>query len=151
MTTGNEGFEILDPATCLELLGTVEIGRLAWADSDGRVQIRPVNFSLAGSDMIIRVRSGSILATARANLPVTFEADDLEPGWEVGWSVLVLGTIEDLGSTPEAAQLGESVHSWARGDRPNVLRIRAGEVTGRRVRPHEGEIIVVRLDPDGEE
>ena len=150
MVADDEDFEILDRATCLELLGTVQVGRLAWAGAEGRVHLRPVNFSLAGSDLIIRTRTASILAAARANLPVTFEADDLEPGVEAGWSVLVLGTAEDLGPTPEAARLGKSVRPWARGARPNVLRIRAGEMTGRRIRPHEGEIVVVRLDPDAE-
>ena len=81
---------------------------------------------------------GSIFAAALADLPVTFEADDLEPALETGWSVVVIGTAEDLGSTTEAAALRESVRSWARGSRPNVVRIRASEVTGRRLHPRSG-------------
>lgn len=146
----DEGFEILDRATCLELLATAQIGRLAWASADGRVHIRPVNYTLVGADIIVRTARGSILAAALANLPVTFEADALEPALETGWSVVVVGTAEDLGPA-EAALLRESVRPWARGSRPNVVRIRADEVTGRRLQPRSGPIMVVRLETDADE
>jgi nitroimidazol reductase NimA-like FMN-containing flavoprotein (pyridoxamine 5'-phosphate oxidase superfamily) len=147
MTAADEGFEILDRATCLELLATAQVGRLAWAAADGRVHIRPVNYTLAGADIIVRTAMGSILEAALAKLPVTFEADELEPALETGWSVVISGVAEDLGSTTEAALLRESVRPWARGSRPNVVRIRASEVTGRRLHPRSGAIVVVRLEP----
>ena len=148
MIAFDEGLEILDRATCLELLATAQVGRLAWATADGEVHIRPVNYTLAGTDVVVRTAMGSILAAAAAQLPVTFEADELEPALQTGWSVVVVGTAEDLGSTPEAALARESVHPWARGSRPNVVRIRAREVTGRRLHPRGGQIAVVRLEPD---
>jgi nitroimidazol reductase NimA-like FMN-containing flavoprotein (pyridoxamine 5'-phosphate oxidase superfamily) len=151
MTAADEGLEILDRATCLELLATAQVGRLAWAAVDGQVHIRPVNYALAGSDVIIRTAAGSILAAALAKLPVTFEADELEPALETGWSVVVTGTAEGLGSTTEAVLLRESVHPWARGSRPNVVRIRASKVTGRRLHPPTGPIVVVRLEPDADD
>jgi nitroimidazol reductase NimA-like FMN-containing flavoprotein (pyridoxamine 5'-phosphate oxidase superfamily) len=151
MIADGNGFETLDRSTCLELLAAVQVGRLAWTTGDGRVHIRPVNYTLVGADIIIRTGMGSILAAALANLPVTFEADDLEPALKTGWSVVVIGTAEDLGSTTEAAALRESVHPWARGSRPKVVRIRAGEITGRRLHPENGPIVVVRLEPVGEQ
>jgi nitroimidazol reductase NimA-like FMN-containing flavoprotein (pyridoxamine 5'-phosphate oxidase superfamily) len=151
MIAADEGLEILDRATCLELLATAQVGRLAWAAVDGQVQIRPVNYTLAGTDVIVRTAVGSIHAAALARLPVTFEADELEPAMKTGWSVVVVGTAEDLGSTPEAALLRESVHPWACGSRPNVVRIRAREVTGRRLHPRGGPIVVVRLEPDADD
>jgi uncharacterized protein len=149
MTGAEEVFEILDRATCLDLLRTVEVGRLAWIVGDGRVEVRPVTFALAGSDMIMRTGTGSMLAAARAGLSVTFEADDFEPGVKGGWSVLAVGPVEDLPAT-EAAALGVSVRPWAQGDRPHVLRVRARELTGRRLRPRAGEVIFVHLEPDAE-
>jgi len=151
MIAADEGFEILDRATCLELLATAQVGRLAWATADRLVHIRPVNYTLAGADIIVRTAMGSILAAAIAELPVTFEADELEPALETGWSVVVVGIAEDLGSTAEAALLRESVRPWARGSRPNVVRIRASEVTGRRLHPRSGPIVVVRLEPDADD
>ena len=151
MIAADEGFEILDRATCLELLATVQVGRLAWATVDGQVHIRPVNYTLAGADIIVRTAMGSILTAALGKLPVTFEADELEPALETGWSVVVIGIAEDLGSTAEAALLRESVRPWARGSRPNVVRIRASEVTGRRLQPRSGPIVVVRLEPDADD
>ena len=117
MIANDEGFEILDRATCLELLATVQVGRLAWATVDGRVNIRPVNYTLAGADIIVRTGMGSIFAAALADLPVTLEADDLEPALETGWSVVVIGTSEDLGSTTEAAALRESVRPLQASDK----------------------------------
>ncbi len=151
MIAADEGFEILDRATCLELLATVQVGRLAWATGDGQVHIRPVNYTLAGADIIVRTAMGSILTAALGKLPVTFEADELEPALATGWSVVVIGIAEDLGSTAEAALLRESVRPWARGSRPNVVRIRADEVTGRRLHPRSGPIVVVRLGPDADD
>jgi uncharacterized protein len=151
MIAADEGFEILDRATCLELLATAQVGRLAWAAADGRVHIRPVNYTLAGADIIVRTAMGSILEAALAKLPVTFEADELEPALETGWSVVISGVAEDLGSTTEAALLRESVRPWARGSRPNVVRIRASDVTGRRLHPRSGAIVVVRLEPDSDD
>jgi nitroimidazol reductase NimA-like FMN-containing flavoprotein (pyridoxamine 5'-phosphate oxidase superfamily) len=150
MIAQDEGFEILDRATCFELLGSHQVGRLAWATVDGRVQVRPVNYTIVGGDVIVRTRTGSILSAARANLQMTFEADHLEPGVKAGWSVLVFGTAEDLGSTAETAGLRDLVRPWARGTRPHVLRIRAGEVTGRRLHPDDGEIVIVRWESDAE-
>jgi nitroimidazol reductase NimA-like FMN-containing flavoprotein (pyridoxamine 5'-phosphate oxidase superfamily) len=151
MIAADEGLEILDRASCLELLATAQVGRLAWAAVDGQVHIRPVNYTLVGTDVIVRTAMGSILAAALANLPVTFEADELEPALQAGWSVVVIGTAEDIGATAEAARLRESVHPWARGSRPNVVRIRAGKVTGRRLRPRGGPILVVRPEPDDDD
>ena len=39
-----DGVDVLDRDSCLALLGTVAVGRVAWADADGRVQVRPVTF-----------------------------------------------------------------------------------------------------------
>ena len=58
MIAADEGFEILDRATCLELLATAQVGRLAWATVDGQVHIRPVNYILAGADIIVRTGDG---------------------------------------------------------------------------------------------
>jgi nitroimidazol reductase NimA-like FMN-containing flavoprotein (pyridoxamine 5'-phosphate oxidase superfamily) len=151
MIAADEGLETLDRATCLKLLATAQVGRLAWAAADGQVHIRPVNYTLVGTDVIVRTAMGSILAVARDTLPVTFEADELEPGLETGWSVVVIGTAEDLGSTTEAALLRDSVRPWAPGARPNVVRIRASKVTGRRLHPRSGPIVVVRLEPDADD
>ena len=75
--------EALDRQDCLDLLRTVSVGRLAWSDRDGRVQIRPVNFVLdpgpdPGPDtacVLVRCRDGGMLEAVRHGRPVSFEAD----------------------------------------------------------------------------
>ena len=150
MIADDEDFEILDRAAASSCWPRCRSGGWPGITPDSRVNIRPVNYTLAGADVVVRTGMGSILAAAQGNLPVTFEADDLEPCLRAGWSVLVIGTAESLGSTSEAARLRASVHPWARGTRENVLRIRAREITGRRLHPQTGTMTVVHLGSDAE-
>lgn len=144
--TPEDGPEVLDRSTCLRLLRTVAVGRLAWAAADGRIEIRPVTFALDGPDVMIRCQAGSMHSAIRDGRPVSFEADLLEPALRTGWSVLVVGTGEEIGA--DAEQGAASVRPWAQGDRPYLVRLRAGDVTGRRLRPAAGDITIVRLDPE---
>lgn len=142
------GVDVLDRTTCLDLLRTVEVGRLAWADDDGRIQVRPVNFGLDGESVLIRCRDGAMLAAARGERPVSFEADAIEPALRTGWSVLVVGAGSEVRPGPEADVLAGLVEPWATGQRPHLLRLRAEEITGRRLRLGPGAVSVVRLGAD---
>ncbi|MGE3287781.1 MAG: pyridoxamine 5'-phosphate oxidase family protein [Pseudonocardia sp.] len=153
--TDDGRLEALDRQDCLDLLRTVSVGRLAWSDRDGRVQIRPVNFVLdpgpdPGPDtacVLVRCRDGGMLEAVRHGRPVSFEADQLEPALRAGWSVLVvarsvtISTVTDSGDT----RLPEP---WAGAERPHVLRLTPETITGRRLRLVGGDISVVRLEPD---
>jgi hypothetical protein len=54
--------ELLDRGTCLALVRTVHLGRVAWAEADGHVEVLPVNFALDGEDVIVRTGVGVLLA-----------------------------------------------------------------------------------------
>lgn len=136
--------ETLDRGTCLDLLATVAVGRLAWAGADARVQVRPVNFVVDGSDVLVRCQDGAMLDAARAGRPFSFEADQVEPALRGGWSVLVVCAGAQV-TDGSGAPLPEP---WAAGERPHVLRLVPEAVTGRRLQLAGGEISVVRLDPD---
>ena len=133
MIAADEGFEILDRATCLELLATVQVGRLGWATVDGRVHIRPVNYTLAGADIIVRTGMGSIFAAALADLPVTFEADDLEPALETGWSVVVTGVATAVTDPVRLRRIESVLHPWVESAMDTTLAIRPEIVTGMRL------------------
>jgi hypothetical protein len=143
-----DGVDVLDRESCLALLGTVAVGRLAWSDPDGRIQLRPVTFGLDDGCVAFRCGPGSMLTAIREGRPVSFEADGIEPALRTGWSVLVAGPTAEL-APPSAPQPGPRiVDPWARGGRPHLVRLRAGQVTGRRLGPTAGGVSVVRVDPD---
>ena len=144
----DEDLEDLDSASCLDLLSTLDVGRCAWVAGDGRVVVLPVNFAIEEGDIIFRSAAGAKLAAARAGQRFSFEGDDVEPALRTGWSVLVTGWASEVGDPEEAARLARLVHPWAPDQRPNVVRLHADQVTGRRLRLLPGGTRVVYLDPD---
>ena len=53
--------EVLDRSTCVELLHTVVIGRLAWATESGDAVVVPVNFIVVDDDLVFRTAEGAKL------------------------------------------------------------------------------------------
>lgn len=140
--------EVLDRSTCLELVGTVDVGRLAWAETNGDVQVLPLNFALDGDDVIVRTGSGTLVTAVQAGRRLSFQADDLEPAVHGGWTVLITGTAHVVGPGSEAERLGRVVQPWAGGLKPVVVRLRADDVRGRRLTLHGGGVRVVRSPED---
>ncbi len=139
-----DDIEILDRATCLKLLGTLDIGRCAWIDEQGRIVVIPVNFALFGEHIVFRSNEGAKLFAAGQNAYFSFEVDDLEPAVHGGWSVLVQGRAEEVTNPEEKTRLQELVRPWSRVERLEVVRIPAEYVTGRRIRLHAGGVSVLQ-------
>ena len=59
--TRREVVEVLDRSTCVELLRTVVIGRVAWATEPGDAVVVPVNFIVVDDDLIFRTAEGAKL------------------------------------------------------------------------------------------
>ncbi|MGE0296908.1 pyridoxamine 5'-phosphate oxidase family protein [Pseudonocardia sp.] len=152
--------ETLDRQGCLDLLRTVTVGRLAWADRDERIQVRPVNFTLDSTlgtaCVLVRCGDGEMLAAARDGRPFSFEADQIEPALRGGWSVLVVTDGVEISTTISTAGTGDTADAdlpepWAAGERPHVLRLATGHgatITGRWLRLAGGDISVVRVEPE---
>ena len=83
----------LDESACWDLLPRARVGRLAWADPDGRIMVVPVNFGLDGRTVVVRTGETALLDAARAGSRCAFQAEDLEPGLRSGWTVLVDGQL----------------------------------------------------------
>ena len=143
-----DGVDVLDPEACLALLRTVALGRIAWSDADGRVQVRPVTFGLDGGCVAFRCGPGSMLDAIREGRPVGFEADRIEPALRSGWSVLLVGATAELDTASAGHPGSRIVDPWAGGERPHLVRLRAGELSGRRLRLAAGGVSVVRVGPD---
>ncbi|MET0729276.1 MAG: pyridoxamine 5'-phosphate oxidase family protein [Acidimicrobiales bacterium] len=128
------GLEWLDRDECLRLLGSDEIGRLAFVDGHAAT-IVPVNYRMDGDAVVFRSDPGAKLdAGARAS--VSFEIDSFDRAHRRGWSVVVSGRLEEV--TPYDAATYNRVHElpvepWACGDKVHWVRIVPSRITGRRI------------------
>src|SRR5262245_48239992 len=123
---------VLDRSASLELLATVDVGRVAWVDASGRVIVQPVNFVVDDESVVFRTDEGDKLDAIREGRPMSFEADDLEPALRSGWSVLVSGVPEVVtGDDEQLNSLG--VSPWDASPKRFFVRINAEQVSGRRL------------------
>ena len=130
------GIEWLDRETCLTLLAGDEIGRLAINDG-GTPVILPVNYRMDGDAVVFRTDPGTKLdhgIRSRAS----FEIDDFDRVRHTGWSVVVVGRLEEV-TEHEAATLARvqalPIDPWAGGEKAHWVRLVPSRITGRRVGP----------------
>ena len=113
-----------------ELLGTVQVGRLATV-IERQPDIFPVNFVLDGPAVVVRTAGGSKLLQLTVNASVAFQAD----GWtsSEGWSVVVKGVateVEDRDTLTRIERL--PLKPWVPTVKDHYVRIVADEIEGRR-------------------
>ena len=142
---GTHDLREIPPEECTDLLHAGQIGRLAVQTADGPDCV-PVNYLVAAdpsgagggvrSEVIVfRTDEGTKLAGS-ALATVAFEVDDMDPGSQRGWSVMVRGVANDITDAldPLAVQLRTlPLHPWASGPKPRWVMIRPRSITGRRV------------------
>jgi len=127
--------EDLSPDECFRLLATARVGRLAYLDDLGPLAV-PVNYAMAGHDIVFRVEGGAKQAAMRQPM-LAFEVDHVDEDARSGWSVLVrgAGTEVDLERVPALlrAMEGHGPAPWAVGIHNVWLQIVPNIVTGRRL------------------
>lgn len=130
------GLERLDLDECLRLLQGEEVGRLAVNDWHTPV-IFPVNYRLDGDAIVFRTDPGTKLNRG-PSAPASFEIDHFDRESRSGWSVVVVGRLDEVTRFDSAAL--ERVHAlpvdpWAGGDKAHWMRLVPDRITGRRVGP----------------
>ena len=128
------GVEVLDRATCLELLRSDVVGRLGIA-VHGAPFVFPVNYAMDGEAVVFRTGKGSKLAAAERG-QACFELDAFDRASRAGWSVLIGGRLEEVTEHQHAdlvrlQQLG--VSPWIPEGRDHWMRLVPKWITGRRV------------------
>ena len=126
-------FETLNEQQCQLLLGSKDIGRIAFS-VHGEPEVFPVNYAADGSTVVFRTGEGTKLQLA-VMLRVAFEVDDWDPATGIGWSVVVKGVAQGItsGIDPFAIALrGRQVAPLAPGTREYWIAIYPSEITGRR-------------------
>ena len=140
---------ILDTHTCLDLLRTSEVGRLA-VSIKNHPDIFPINYVVDRGTVVFRTAEGTKLAASLLGLAVAFEVDGYDPDAGEAWSVVIKGyavEIEkmyemfdalDLPLFPWHAGPEAPLRSYrAAGDhRPPVPRRRPRAWGGDRTEPH---------------
>jgi nitroimidazol reductase NimA-like FMN-containing flavoprotein (pyridoxamine 5'-phosphate oxidase superfamily) len=133
--------ESLGREECIALLAGSVVGRLGLL-VDGRPEILPVNYALDGEVVVFRTGTGTVLNQA-ALAVVAFEADRFDDAGQTGWSVLVQGVAQDVGSAIDRNSerfRSLTLVSWAPGSKERWFSIRPDRITGRRISvvPHKG-------------
>lgn len=128
------GLTRLSKATCLELVATRRMGRLAYLARAGTPDIVPVNFTLRRGEVLIRSGPGPKLQAAERRDEVAFEVDDIDEVAGVGWSVVMVGTARRL-TAVEQRQIpaAEVPPPWAAGPRTALITLTPRRVDGRRL------------------
>jgi uncharacterized protein len=127
--------EVLSPDECLRLLGQASVGRLVYVDDIGPTAV-PVNYAMAGADIVIRVEGGT-KQQAMSQSILAFEVDHIDEDTRSGWSVVARGPgleleLDRLSSTLDRLQSGFP-HPWALGVHNVWLQITPKFLTGRRL------------------
>lgn len=123
----------LDRAECFRLLGSLRVGRMVFTDRTAPM-VHPVNFTLAGEDVILWTGGGGKLTAATGRGTVAFEADEFDADTHTGWSVVVVGRSEIVTDVDELVTLADPARRpWAPGRTARAIRIRSEQVTGRRL------------------
>jgi nitroimidazol reductase NimA-like FMN-containing flavoprotein (pyridoxamine 5'-phosphate oxidase superfamily) len=126
----------LDRDECRRLLASTSLGRLAINVPGWPPVIRPVNyvFDQSSGSVVFRSAQGSKFTASLLSGQAAFEIDGLEPEKETGWSVIVVGVVEEITNAAEISRLERlGLRPWAPGDKPHWLRIRSTVVSGRRI------------------
>jgi nitroimidazol reductase NimA-like FMN-containing flavoprotein (pyridoxamine 5'-phosphate oxidase superfamily) len=133
------GLEILERADCLRLLASVPLGRVVFTDR-ALPAIQPVNFVLDGDDILIRTSTGSKLALAMRDTIVAFEADDIDPATQTGWSVTLVGHARPVEDPDEVTRLTRlRLRPWTPGPSDRFVRISGSDLAGRRIHQPSAE------------
>jgi nitroimidazol reductase NimA-like FMN-containing flavoprotein (pyridoxamine 5'-phosphate oxidase superfamily) len=131
--------EVLSPDVCWQHLARRVVGRVGFDLGHGP-RIHPVNYRLDGETIVLRTTDGTELARFvelfGAGSLMAFEVDEIDYGWQTGWSVLVEGRAEGVDDPDELHRLHAAwPRPWASGDRNLMIRVTPVAVTGRQLGP----------------
>lgn len=131
------GLRVLDEGECDAALKTQRVGRVALPVLDHPL-VLPVVFAVLDGDVVFRTAPGEKLIAAALQRSVAFEVDEYDVESRTGWSVNVIGTIEEILDRAELERARAlDLPCWAGELRDRYVRIRARAMTGRAIEHSE--------------
>ena len=122
---------------CLGLLAATGIGRIAVSVTEwDHPVIRPVNYAFdeSSQSVLIRSGSGSKLHALLRSAMAAFEIDGIDTARHVGWSVIIVGVVEEIVNAAEVRRIeGLGLDPWPPGRKGHWIRIRTNTISGRRI------------------
>jgi hypothetical protein len=135
MTAGQRQLTELGRDEALRLLGSVSLGRIVFTHR-AMPAVRPVNHILDSTGIVIRSHSGAAIiseADSARGAVVAYEADNINPNYLLGWSVVVTGIARLVRDPGELARYHEALVPWVDREMDQVIRIQPEVVTGFRL------------------
>jgi len=133
VTTPDKVIRFLSQEECRALLEEVKVARVAVV-VNGVPQVVPVNHVVLDGDVVFRTGSGTKLAAALLQAPVSVEVDKVDEEAMTGWSVLVSGRASVVTDPAVLTRLdGLDLVTWAPGPRDDVVRVQVETISGRAV------------------
>ena len=128
------GLEVLDCATCIELLRGEHIGRLGLT-VDALPAILPVDYCVLDDQIVFRTVPGTKLAAATRGAVVAFEVDHEDVETAERWSVLVVGVAHPMARRELADSEWRVDHlgPWIRREDTVPVSIALDVISGRRL------------------
>ncbi|MEV6071077.1 pyridoxamine 5'-phosphate oxidase family protein [Nocardia sp. NPDC052001] len=126
----------LGRAEALRLLASVSYGRVVFT-REALPAVRPVNHLVEDDQIVIvRTRVTSRLTSvvrAEPDVVVAYEADDIDPVAQLGWSVVVTGIARPVTDPDRVERYERLLRPWAYGLMDSVVAIEPTLVTGIRL------------------
>jgi hypothetical protein len=120
---------------CWKLLASVPIGRVVFSQY-ALPAIRVVNHIVDDHEIIVRSHQGATIvghAAVDGGAVVCYEADDMDPASQTGWSVVVTGMARPVYDPDACARYSQLLVPWVPGDMDQIIAIEPSIVTGRRL------------------
>lgn len=138
MTSYHRRMEELTKPQCLELMGTVQVGRLVFVHH-ALPAIRVVNHIIEGETIVIRATVGAAITqeVERRAMTVAYEADAIDSVRQLGWSVIVVGTAHLVTDRRTEQRYRSMIEPWVAGPADEVITISAEMVHGYLMVPAE--------------
>lgn len=127
----------LSDSEALALLSAAPFGRIVFTHR-ALPMIRTVNHLVDDGEIVIRTRLGARVTAALADLDseatvVAFQADELDSGARLGWSVVATGFARPITDPVRVARYEELLHPWVEQDMNLVIGIVPEIVSGIRI------------------
>lgn len=117
----------------LRLLAGVSYGRVVFT-RNALPAVRPLNHLLdEDGTIVVRTSLSSRLTSTVRQQPgvvVAYEADDIDPARQLGWSVVVTGIARPVTEPERIARYREQLRPWVDGPMDSIVAIEPTLVTG---------------------